>query len=113
MHEYPLTQRIVEIASERCGDGDTVVEITLVIGEAAGILGESIAMYFDIIADKTPCEGAKLDIVYIKPRLRCLECGCLFERKPFDFSCECGGTGEPTDIGHEFYVKDVIVCRKK
>lgn len=131
MHEYPITLNIIELAARHASnavvqaanenDGPTtgrnsrarVKKIALVIGEASGIMGESIRLYFDIIAEGTVCEGAVLEIETVKPMLKCKTCGKLFERKPFSFECECGGEGEPTEIGREFYVKYIEVEQEK
>lgn len=109
MHEYPVTVRIVEIASETAEKNrGRVRRIDLVVGEDSGFIGESIQMYFDAVAEGTPCEGATLVIEGVRPKLRCETCGRLFERKRYSFRCpHCGGDGEPTGIGKEFYVKSV------
>ena len=109
MHEYPVTVQIVDIASESARKNNgRVRRIDLVVGEDSGFIGESIQMYFDVIAEGTLCEGAQLFIEGVKPQLRCEKCGKHFERKRFSFQCPyCGGDGEPTPIGKEFYVKSV------
>jgi len=108
MHEYPLTQRIIETAAKYAG-GAKVRKISLVIGESSGVLGDSIRLYFDIIARGTVCADAEIEIESVRPMLRCAVCGALFERKPFSFACPCGGEGVPTEIGREFYVKQIEV----
>ena len=108
MHEYSLAQSIIHSATQHAG-GAKVLKIELVIGESSGILGESICMYFDIFAENTLCEEAEIEIETVKPKLRCKTCGLFFERKPFSFDCSCGGEGEPTDIGREFYIKSITV----
>ena len=120
MHEYSLTQNIIETAVTHANDAVPnadeevkVKKITLVIGEDSGVSGESIELYFDIIAEHTPCEGAVLEIETVKPRLKCKSCGALFERKPFSFECPCGGEGEPTEIGREFFVKSIEIEDKR
>ena len=109
MHELPLTEQIIDICSETAAKYKaTVKAITLVVGEDSGFVGESIQMYFDVIGQGTVCEGAKLTSVGVKPKLKCQSCGELFERKLFSFTCPvCGGEGVPTEIGKEFYIKDV------
>ena len=107
MHEYPVTVRIVEIAEETAEKRKAKVRrIDLVVGKDSGFIGESIQMYFDIVAEGTRCEGAKLFIEGVEPRLRCTQCGELFVRRLYSFACpSCGGEGEPTAIGKEFYIK--------
>ena len=109
MHEYPVTLEIVRMAEEAAKAKNGIVKaIHLVVGEDSGFIGESIQMYFDIIAEGTLCDGAILTIKDIKPKMKCDVCGKLFERKRFSFTCPyCGGDGSPTDIGKEFYIESV------
>ena len=112
MHEYPVTLRIIDVASDsaRENGAEKVKKIKLVMGEDCGYLADSIALYFDIIAAGTLCEGAELCFEYIKPQLRCKKCGNLFLRKPFVFTCpDCDGDGEPTEIGREFYLDSIEI----
>lgn len=112
MHEYPITQRIIEIAEEYAAKNNEpeVKVIHLVVGDYCGYVASSIELYFDIIAEGTLCEKAKLEIERVVPKLRCTACGELFERKPFSFACpSCNADGEPTDIGQEFYVRSIEV----
>jgi len=112
MHEYPITQRIIEIAGEYAekNHAEEVKFIHLVVGDTCGYVASSIELYFDIIAEGTPCEKAKLHIKRVTPELKCSACGKLFVRKPFTFECPfCKGEGRPTEIGQEFYIKSIEV----
>jgi len=112
MHEYPVAMEIVHTAEEEAkkNNAKSVSKINLVVGEFSGYLADSIKLYFDVLAKGTMCEKAELEIENIKPKLKCAICGELFERKPFEFECpKCGGVGEPTEIGREFYVKSIEV----
>lgn len=112
MHEYPITQRIIEIAQEYATNhgADEVKVINLVVGDYSGYVASSIELYFDIIAEGSFCEKAALHIERIAPKLKCNQCSELFIRKPFEFECPyCKGEGRPTDIGKEFYIKSIEV----
>lgn len=114
MHEYPATQRIIEIACAKAAEHGSprVRSIDLVVGEDAGYIGESIRLYFGMIAAGTACADAELRIRHIRPQLRCTGCGALFERRPFSFQCpHCQATGRPSEIGREFYVEAVELER--
>ena len=112
MHEYPITKQIIEIATKHClqNNAKKVYEISLVVGEYCGFVATSIEMYFEQISQNTPCEGAILIVEHIKPKLRCLGCGELFERKMYFFSCPyCSCEGQPSEIGKEFFVKEIKI----
>ena len=112
MHEYPITEQIVKIAGKHCAEAGAgrVTKIILVCGEHSGISPESIDMYFNMIAEGTLCQGAGIEVELIKPKLKCPVCGGLFTRKPMSFACpDCGADGAPTEIGKEFYVKEIEV----
>lgn len=112
MHEYPITEQIIKIAQEHAAKAGAsrVSTIDLVVGDYSGFVGDSIKMYFDIIAEGTSCEDAEIRIKHIKPKIRCTSCGELFERKLLSFTCpQCGGEGEPTEIGKEFYIDSIEV----
>ena len=112
MHEYPITQRIIEIAEEYAvqNNADEVKVINLVVGDYSGYVASSIELYFDIIAEGSRSANARLNIERIIPKLLCESCGEYFERQPFSFECpHCGGEGRPTQIGQEFYIKSIVV----
>lgn len=112
MHEYPVTKRIIEIAEEYAvkNDAKSIERINLVVGDYCGYVASSIELYFDIIAEGSLAEHAKLNIERVVPKLKCNSCGCLFEREPFFFQCpKCGGEGSPTEIGKEFYIKSIEI----
>lgn len=112
MHEYPITQRIIEIAQEEAkkNGASSVKQINLIVGDYSGYVASSIELYFDIIAEGSLCEHATLHIERVVPRLQCNRCGELFIREPFSFQCpKCQGEGSPTEIGKEFYIKSIEV----
>jgi hydrogenase nickel incorporation protein HypA/HybF len=112
MHEYPITQRIIEVADENAAKNGAaeVKDINLVVGDYSGYVSSSIELYFDIIAEGSLCRNAKLNIERVVPKLKCRSCGELFERRPFSFECPyCKGEGGPTEIGKEFYIKSIEV----
>ena len=112
MHEYPITMRIIEISEEfaKKNNAESIKQINLVVGDYSGYVASSIELYFDIIAEGSLAKNAKLNIERIVPKLKCNNCGSLFERKPFSFQCQkCKGEGTPTEIGKEFYIKSIEI----
>lgn len=112
MHEYPITKRIIEIAVEfaKKNNAQEIKQINLVVGDYSGYVVSSIELYFEIIAEGSMCENAKISIERVVPKLKCNDCGEMFIRKPFSFQCPvCNGEGSPTEIGKEFYIKSIEV----
>jgi len=112
MHEYPITEQIVKIAETRCREagGERVRKVSLVIGDYSGYVGDSVHMYFDLIAEGTPCEGSEVEIRRVKPMLKCPDCGEMFEKQHLSFACpKCGADGGPTEIGKEFYIESIEI----
>lgn len=112
MHEYPITQQIIRLAEKHAVEegASKVTKVELVVGDYSGFIGDSIQMYFDIISEGSLCEGAKIEIKRVKPKLKCADCGEYFERVMFSFKCpSCGGEGGPTEIGKEFYIDNIYV----
>lgn len=114
MHEYKLALDIINTAENhaRQNSAKRVSAINLVVGEYSGCVADSIALYFEIIAQGSLCDGAELNIERVKPKLKCEKCGVLFDRLPFSFACPdegCGGEGIPTEIGREFFIRSVVV----
>ncbi|UWG95587.1 hydrogenase maturation nickel metallochaperone HypA [Dehalobacter sp. DCM] len=112
MHELPLTEQIITIASEKASEhqAQKVLRIALVVGELSGFVGESIQMYFDVISKGTLCEGAILEIETIEAKWYCPSCDCHYVREPLSFACpHCAKDGLPTDLGKEFYVKHIEI----
>jgi len=112
MHEYPVAMEIIKTAEEEAkkNNAKSINTINIVVGEFSEYVADSIKLYFDVLSKGTMCEGAYLEIEIVKPMLKCAECGEFFERKPFEFRCpNCGGDGEPTDIGREFYIRSIEV----
>ena len=110
MHEYSLTKRIVKIINNAALDNNAkkVSLVRLIVGESSGIIPDSVQMYFDMIAQGTPAEGAKLLVKVIKTQMHCPKCDKNFIRPRFSFECpDCGTLGNPTGIGNEFFVESV------
>jgi hydrogenase nickel incorporation protein HypA/HybF len=112
MHESSITESILKNVIEKATESNakSVKKIKLVIGQDTGFMGDSIQFYFDKYSEGTIAQGALLDILFIKSKLKCTKCGNIFERKKFSFECpDCGGEGVPTKIGKECYIESIEI----
>lgn len=80
MHEYAVTQSLLETALEYAGKNDAkrVISLNLVIGELSGIIDESVQFYWDVISEDSICQKAKLNFDHRKAKMTCLSCGNEF-----------------------------------
>jgi hydrogenase nickel incorporation protein HypA/HybF len=112
MHEYAVTQSIVDIVvAEAAKAGATRVSaINLVIGDLSSIIDDSVALYFDLIAAGTVAAGAQLIFKRIRPEFYCKHCQTNFTKPAHGFDCPvCGALGSPTEVGKEFYVESMEI----
>lgn len=108
MHELPVVMDIVHVMddeSKRCGL-QKITQINLVMGELSSVIDESVQMYFEVIAENTPCAGAKLTFEQVPATLKCQKCGHEF---PHDKGFDCPSCGGESVLvkgsGREFYIK--------
>ena len=108
MHELPVVTDVVKVVNEAARERSCgrVTSITIVVGELSSVIDESVQMYFELLAEGTPCEGAVLRFIHVPALLKCSSCGEQFEHKD-SFSCpKCGGDGMLVKgTGRELYVK--------
>ncbi len=108
MHELPVVLDIVRVMDEEAKKRSLkkITQINLVIGELSSIIGESVQMYFEVVAENSVCENAKLHFENRPAMLKCKECDLEFPHGK-DFTCpECGGDAVLLrDTGREFYIR--------
>jgi hydrogenase nickel incorporation protein HypA/HybF len=112
MHELAVTQSILEI-SLRHAEGANAKQITdiyLVIGKLSSIVDDSIQFYWDMIAQDTIAEGAKLHFRRLPAGLKCLSCGLEFEPTDESFACPgCASLKVKVVKGEEFRVESIDI----
>jgi hydrogenase nickel incorporation protein HypA/HybF len=110
MHELSMARRIVETVRRHlpsCG-GRGVKSVTLKLGEFTRIAPESLELWFEMAAEGTPAQGAKLKIETVPPRCRCAGCGAGFEAGRIIALCpSCGKSGVEWIGGNELDVVEV------
>ena len=110
MHEASAAEAIVRLVTVEAAahNAARISRISLVLGETAGYMRESLEFFVAAAARGGPAEGAALDIRYVRMRLRCGSCGLEYDRAGFTFDCpSCGARGMLAGAGNEFYVDSV------
>jgi hydrogenase nickel incorporation protein HypA/HybF len=112
MHEHHIVESIVKQILEKAkGFGaKKIICVTLVLGELSDLKEEPIRMYFENLSKENLLEGTKLVIKPAKSKLKCKDCGALFEHQRSDFNCpKCSGLGLITNSGKEFYIDNIEI----
>lgn len=106
MHELSIAQSIVTLAGE-AAQGRRVTRINVEIGALSGVLADSVAFGFDLLAEGTPIEGAKLNILQITALARCDDCGQEFMLAQRATACSCGSFRHALLRGDELSVRSI------
>jgi hydrogenase nickel incorporation protein HypA/HybF len=108
MHELGLTEEIVRLVSERAGERK-VRRVVLEVGKLALVLPDALRFCFDLCAEGSPAEGARLEILETPGRGRCRRCGGELElEKPFG-RCACGCSDLEWLSGDELKIREMEV----
>jgi len=112
MHELSITQSIVEDIAERLGD-TRVTKVRLEIGRLSGIVVDSIRFCFDLVAEGTTLEGARLVVEQPTGQVSCPFCEIQFETSdPIVLCPDCGTSEVIVLAGRELRIKsvEVVTC---
>lgn len=112
MHELAVTESLLEIAL-RHAPTESRVRITglsIVVGQLASIVDDSVQFYWDIISKDTLAEGARLHFRRIPAELLCLDCGRHYTPSRDMLECpDCVSVHVKILSGEEFYLEAIDV----
>jgi hydrogenase nickel incorporation protein HypA/HybF len=112
MHELPVTQSILEIALRHAQQHNArrVRTIYVVIGQLSSIIDDSIQFYWDMIAEGTLAQGAKLEFRRLPAVLHCQDCGERYELPGGELACpKCESMHVKVISGEEFYLEAIDI----
>jgi hydrogenase nickel incorporation protein HypA/HybF len=104
VHELSITESVVATVSEHVGDA-TVLSLTLEIGALSGVVPDAVRFCFELCAQGTPCEGARLDIIDLPGRAHCQECGDDVELPDQIALCPCGSANLRITDGQQLRIR--------
>jgi hydrogenase nickel incorporation protein HypA/HybF len=105
MHEYSIVQALVDrIAVEVKQRGATAVHrVGVRVGEVSGVEPELLTTAFETFRAGTCCEGATLEVTYVKAAWACKACGAPIAAGDTLTCAACGGPAK-LDRGDEIYL---------
>lgn len=114
MHELSVAHALVNLAAERAG-GAPVLELTVEVGELAGVVAASLEFAWEVAAAGTPCAGAALVLRPLPVVVHCAACGHTGELAEA-LRFRCARCGEPTaDVrqGRELQLVNLVVVAEE
>ncbi|MFY0690109.1 MAG: hydrogenase maturation nickel metallochaperone HypA [Cyclobacteriaceae bacterium] len=112
MHEMSLVQRAIELVMEEMNKANAraVQEITIEIGECAGVEDSSLWFAWDVAVVGTMLEQAKRRVQKVEGLARCNACGVLYELHHLYDPCKNCNSFDRTIIqGDEFRIKSLVI----
>ena len=111
MHELAIAEQIVQVVMTQVETHaiEHVTSVRIQVGEATGVVGDSLTFSFEMIASSTPeLSGAQLLIDSVPYRAKCRHCHKEFHVKHFIVQCPTCETWDADVIsGKEFKVLDM------
>lgn len=89
--------------------GAPVRVLTLEIGQLSGLVPDSVRFCFELCAQGTPCEGARLDIIDTPGRAHCRDCTDDIEVPDSIALCPCGSANLEITGGQQLKIRQVEV----
>jgi hydrogenase nickel incorporation protein HypA/HybF len=108
MHELAITQSVVTTVSEQLGSAK-VTAVTLEIGLLSGVVADSVRFCFDLCAQGTILEGARLEIIEVPGRGYCRQCQADVEIEDSIPLCTCGSADLEILSGQQLKITQVEV----
>ncbi|MFB9907826.1 hydrogenase maturation nickel metallochaperone HypA [Allokutzneria oryzae] len=109
MHELSITQSIVEAIVERMGD-TRISGVRLEIGKLSGVMVDSVRFCFELVAEGTTVQGARLVVDEPAGGARCRDCAEEFGVEGLIVLCPaCGSADADVLSGRELRIKSVEV----
>jgi hydrogenase nickel incorporation protein HypA/HybF len=113
MHELAIAQSIVEAVEAKAAEckAARVRNVRLKIGEASGVVADSLTFSFDMLASLDPIlAGAQLLIDIVPHRARCCHCDKEFTIKNFVAQCPaCQEWSNEVISGTELQILDMEI----
>ena len=109
MHELAITESVVQAVTERLPDA-RITCVRLEIGALSGVVADSVRFCFDLVAEGTNAEGARLEIIEPPGRCSCRVCGQEFAPDGQIALCPCGSAEVAVLAGQDLRIASVQVA---
>lgn len=115
MHELGIMTGVMDAvttSAEQAG-ATSVLKVSLSVGEMTEAIEDALVFAFEALAEQREyalCADAELEIIMVRPKSRCLECGAEYEHDRFHMLCpECGSFATELIAGRELHIDSIEV----
>lgn len=112
MHELAVTESILDIAVKYAQQAEAckVTNLYIVIGRLSSIVDDSVQFYWDMISEKTLCEGSKLHFKRVPAEMACLDCSKNYTIDGELTPCpECSSAKVKVTSGDQFFLDSIEI----
>lgn len=110
MHETAVVEGLMSILLAQAAEHGIghIDVVRLKIGRLRGLDSRLIRSGFEMFAEGTIAEGARLDIDEVAVEARCHACGAIWAVQHYRFECPaCGGNNAEVLKGRELYIESL------
>ena len=107
MHETAIVSGLMRILEQKAAANgvERILSVRLKVGRLRAVEPQQLRACFEMFAEGTVADHARLDIDPIPVRARCKACATEFEVPRFRFECpHCGGGEVDVISGQELYI---------
>ncbi|MDT4986417.1 MAG: hydrogenase nickel incorporation protein HypA/HybF [Micromonosporaceae bacterium] len=108
MHELGITQSVVDAVCERAA-GRPVRSVRVQVGALTAVIPEAMRFCFELVAEGTVADGARLDIERRPAAASCQACGVDFAVTDLILLCPCGSADVRVTAGRELQIVSMEV----
>jgi hydrogenase nickel incorporation protein HypA/HybF len=115
MHETAVVEGLMRILTQTAAANgvDRIVSVRLKIGKLRGLDPRQIRAGFEMFAEGTLADGARLDIDEVAVKAHCKACGTDFTVERYRFECPtCGGNDAEVTAGRELYIESFEAAKE-
>jgi len=112
MHELSVTENLLSIALRHAREAGAgrVTDLYVVIGDLSSIVDDSVQFYWDIVAEGSLAEGARLHFRRVPIEVMCVDCRHRYSPARDDLACPaCGSARIRIAAGEEFSLEAIDV----
>jgi hydrogenase nickel incorporation protein HypA/HybF len=107
VHELSIADSLVQVAVRHAA-GRRVTAVEVRVGHLRQVVPSALEFAFELVAQGTPIEGARLELEVVPAMGRCRDCGVESVMEGFPLACTaCGGLDMKVTAGEELAVQEL------